>query len=898
MRLLRRLLTRLANFAARRQNDQRLREEMEEHLALQTAENLQAGMPPAEARRQAVLKFGAREAIREEYHAEHGLPFLENLLRDLRFALRTLIKSPGFATAAILVLALGISALTTVATWTNAVLYNPWPHVTAPRNLRFIDATVLGNQGYSVHYDQYRFLHESGTSWQDSIAFAMTSINLADPGAQPQAITAGIVSSNYFQFLGIRPQTTSQGGRFFQPNGNDRDYGSNDDIVLSDALWRSRFNANPSIVGRTIPINGHPFTVVGIAPPDFAGIFGGIAEAAWIPLSSLRDLSADSGPDPLFSYGLQVAIRLRPGVNDRTAAAELHMLAHAFALQHHPGSALARWDRDLNLRDAAHFSRGLFGTIGEQLPIMLGASFLLMVLVCINIASLINQHAVRRRREVAIRTALGATPARIATQVLAETGLLAFAGALAGWAASIGMARALYVLLPNFGSSLAFNLRSDVRILLFVTTVGVLVTLACGIYPVRQSLRISQNEALREGGASVAGRSGRRLGRSLLLGLQLGICFVVLVCCGLLTRTALNIMNRATGFDRTNCLTANLSLSRSGYTPQRGLALQAALLDRLRTAPGVASATLTSHLPMGDEGSGNTQDIAIPGYVPAKGEDMAVVTDFEGPDFFRIMGIAMRQGREFDINDNASSTPVAVINETMAQRYWPKSNAIGSNIVVDKHPHRIVGIVSDYAYSNPANTDPTPLLFVPLSQRYSSYVIVALRSRTTPSAVTAQLRQAVAGLDSGLPLEDVRTLEEVTSERYQMSRIPAELLGVYAISSVLVAMLGLYAVMADSVIERHREFALRIALGSTRTAIFRLVLSGSTWTAVVGLVTGGLGSIAAVRLLRSMLFGITPFDPATYCIAAAFLLITVFLSGLSPARRAASVEPMQALRTE
>jgi putative ABC transport system permease protein len=258
----------------------------------------------------------------------------------------------------------------------------------------------------------------------------------------------------------------------------------------------------------------------------------------------------------------------------------------------------------------------------------------------------------------------------------------------------------------------------------------------------------------------------------------------------------------------------------------------------------------------------------------------------------------MRQGHEFDINDNASSTPVAVINETMAQRYWPKSNAIGSNIVVDKHPHRIVGIVSDYAYSNPANTDPTPLLFVPLSQRYSSYVIVALRSRTTPSAVTAQLRQAVAGLDSGLPLEDVRTLEEVTSERYQMSRIPAELLGVYAISSVLVAMLGLYAVMAYSVIERHREFALRIALGSTRTAIFRLVLSGSTWTAVVGLVAGGLGSIAAVRLLRSMLFGITPFDPATYCIATAFLLITVFLSGLSPARRAASVEPMQALRTE
>jgi predicted permease len=894
MRVLRRFLTRLANFAARRQNDQRLLEEIEEHIALQTAENLRSGMQPAEARRQAVLKFGAREAVREEYHAVRGLPSIENLLQDLRVALRTLAKSPGFAAAAILVLALGIGALTTVATWTNAVLYNPWPHVAAPRELRFVDSTVLGNQGYSVRYDQYRFVRESGRSWHDAMAFAMTSVNLVDPGAQPQALSVGIVSSNYFQFLGIEPQS----GRLFLPNAEDRSYGSQDEVVLSDALWHSQFNANPSIVGRTIPLNGHPFTVIGIAPPSFAGIFGGVAEAAWIPLSSLRDLSADSGPDPLLSYGLQVALRLRTGANDPTAAAELHTLAHTFARQHQPGSALARWDRDLNLRDAAHFSRGLFGTIGQQLPVLLGASVLLMVLVCINIASLLSQHAARRRREVAIRTALGATPARIATQVLVETGLLAFAGALAGWAASIGMARGLYVILPNFGVPLAFNLHSDGRILLFVTVVGVVVTLACGIYPVRQSLRISQNDALHEGGSSVTGSSGRNLGRRVLLGLQLGICFIVLVCCGLLTRTALNIMNRATGFDRINCLTANVDLSRSGYSPERGLAFQSALLDRLRTAPGVASATLTSHLPMGDDGSGNTQDISIPGYVPAKGEEMAVITDFEGPDFFRIMGIALRQGREFDTNDNALSTPAAVINETMAQRYWPKGGSIGSSIVVDKHPYRVVGIVGDYAYSDPANTDPAPLLFVPLAQRYTSYVIVALRSRTTPSAITAQLRQAVASLDKGLPLEDLRTLEEVTSQRYQMSRIPAELLGVYAISSVLVAMLGLYAVMAYSVIERHREFALRIALGSTRAAIFRLVLSASAWTAVLGLVTGGLGSIAAVRLLRSMLFGVTPFDPTTYCVAATLLVLTVFLSGFSPARRAASVEPMQALRTE
>jgi len=891
MRLLRRFLARLANFATGRQKDQRLREEVEEHLAMQTAENLRAGMTPSEARRQAVLKFGAREAIREDYHAEQGLPVLENLMQDLRFALRQLSKSPGFAITTVLTLALGIGALTTVATWTNAVLYNPWPHVDTPRQLRFIDATVLGNNGYSVHYDQYRFLRESGRSWKDAAAFELTSIDLAEPGAQPEAVTAGVVSPNYFQFLGITPQK----GRFFQLNADDRAYGANDEIVLSDALWRGHFNASPSIVGRVISISGHPFTVIGVAPADFAGIYGGIAEAAWTPLSGLHDLSADSAPDPLLHYGLQVAVRLRPGVSSETAAAEVHALARAFAMRH-PDGNLAHWD--LNLRDAAHFQRGLFGMVGQQLPVLFGASILLMLLVCINIASLLSQHAARRRREIAIRASLGASPARIAAQVLTETGLLAVAGSLAGWAASIGMARALYVLLPHFGFPLVFNLHGDVRMFFFIAAIALAVTLACGIYPVRQSLRISQKEALHEGGAAVTRGASNKHGRRILLGFQLGICFVVLVCCGLLTRTALNIVNRSTGFDRNNCLTAMLSLSRSGYTEQRGLALQVALLDRLRTTPGVASATLTSHLPMGEYGSGNTRGISIPGYVPAKDEDMAVTTDFEGPDFFHVMGIAMRQGREFDLRDNASSAMVVVINESMAHRYWPKGGAIGSSVIFDKQPRRIVGIVGDYAYSDPANTDPSPLLFVPLAQHYTSDVFVALRSRTTPSAITAQLRKVVTGLDSSLPLEEVRTLEEVTSERYQMSRIPAELLGVYAISSVLVAMLGLYAVMAYSVIERYREFALRMALGSTRAAIFRLVLSGSGWTAAVGLVTGGLGSILAVRLLRSMLFGVALFDPASYCAAAALLLVTVFLCGLAPARRAASVEPMEALRTE
>jgi predicted permease len=817
---------------------------------------------------------------------------MDAFVRDLRYALRHLRRSPGFVLTAVLTLALGIGALTTVATWTNAVLFNPWPQVASPGTLRFIDATVLGGEGYSVHYDQYQYVLHQAKSFSDAAAFSIARMNLNLPDSQPQAITAGTVSANYFQLLGLRTQL----GRHFDSSANDRAYGEHDEVVLSDALWRDRFASDANVIGRTVLINRHPFSVIGVAPKGFSGIYGGMAEFAWIPLSSLRNLSADAPPDPLSHYGLQVVVRLRPGIRDAVAAAELHTLAHAFASAQQDQSKYNGWN--LNLRDAAHFERGLFGFVGQQLPVLLAASGLLMVLVCINIASLLGQHAAKRMREVAIRTALGAPASRIAAQVFVETGILAVVGAVAGWAASTGLSRLLYVILPNFGIPLVFNLHTDARILFFVTAVSAAVTIACGMYPVRQSLRGSQRATLHEGGASIAGLSGKRLGQRILLGFQLGICFVVLVCCGLLMRSAINILKRDVGFNRANCLTASIDLSRSGYNEQRGLAFQSELLDRLRTAPGVTSATLSSHLPMGDEGSGNTQQFSIPGYVPAKGEDMEVVTDFEGSDYFHAMGIPILQGREFTTHDDASAPAVAMINEDMADRYWPHGDAIGRSVIVSGKPWRIVGIVRNFMYHSPDNTDPTPLLFIPLAQHYVSDVFVAVRSNTTASAITGQLRRAVTALDSSLPLENVQSLEDVSAMQYQFSRIAAELLGVYALASVLVAMLGIYAVMAYSVIERHREFALRIALGSTRQGIFRLVLGGSASVAVVGLITGGLGSIGAVRLLRATLFGVAPFDPVSYCAAAIVLLLTVFASGLVPARRAASIEPMQALRSE
>jgi predicted permease len=813
--------------------------------------------------------------------------------QDLRYAVRQLRMSPGFTLTTVLTLALGIGALTTVATWTNAVLLNPWPQVLDARSLRFVSATVLGGSGYSVHYDLVQFLRRQSRSFSDAAAFEFTQLNLALPNTQPKAINGGIVSSNYFQLLGVEPET----GVFFQSNADDRNYGSMDVIVLSDGLWRDRFNADPSVAGRTISINKHAFTIIGVAPRGFDGIFGGLAEDAWVPLSAVRDLSVDAPPDALLHQSLQAVVRLRPGVSDANAEAEIHTLARSFALAQH-NDQYNSWD--LNLYTSANFQRGFFSVVGAQIPVLFGASGLLMLLVCINIASLLGQRAARRRREVAIRTALGARPARIARQIFFETGILALAGALAGWAASVGISRSLYALMPDFGVPLAFNLRNDWRLTSFVAVLAIAVTLICSMYPIRQSLRVSQREALHEGAPAVAGSARRRYGQRLLLGFQLGACFIVLAGCGLLTRSALNIFNRPVGFDRSNALTAVVDLSRSGYDEKRGRLFLSSLLERLRNLPGVASASVTTHLPMGDWGSGNTRDFSVPGHVPVEGEDQLVVTDFDGPDFFRTMGIPLQKGRDFTSTDNDTSPKVAIINAAMAQRYWPKGNALGSTIVVAKIPRQIVGIVPEYSYHSPDNTDHNPVVFLPLLQGMKGYgyAIVAIHSRTAATAHVTQLRQAVAALDPSLPLESLRTLEDVTGQQYQISRIPAELLGVYAICSLLVAMMGLYAVMAYSVIERNREFALRMALGSSRGRIFRLVLQGSSGVILVGLATGGLGSIAAVRLLRSMLFNVAPFDPVSFAFAVIALAMTVFLAGMMPARRAANIEPMQALRNE
>lgn len=812
------------------------------------------------------------------------------MLQDLRYALRQLKKNPGFAAVAVLTLALGIAAVTTVFTWANAVFFNPWPQVRAANEIRTLAASVHGASGYTLHYNQLQYLRAHHHGFADTTAHEMFPVDLAGGDARPERYWAGIVSSNYFQMLGINPIL----GRTFTIQ-DDRAYGSAPEVVLSYDLWRSRFQGDPGIIGRTINVNRHPLTVIGVAPENFVGIYGGLAQSLWVPFSELSALS-DGKPDPLIAdgFGLEVAARLRPGVSDQQASAELHTAARQFAAQQH--SAFYT-DWDLVMSDVGHMSRGVFADVSAVVPILLGAAGLLLALVCTNVAVLLIQRSSRRARELAIRSSLGASRRRLFRQLLTETAVIAVLAGVTGWAASVALARAMYLLLPQFGMSFVFNLQPDVRVLGVAFALTALTVLACGLFPARQVLKISQVGALHDGALSVLG-SRTRARSNALLSLQLGLCFVVLVACGLLTRTFWNVVHRDPGFATDNTVVASIDLARAGYSQEKGLSFQHALLERLRSLPGVETASLTSYVPMGTSGGGNVRDIAVSGYQPTKGESMSIVTDSVAPDFFKALRIPLIEGREFSDLDNGSAPCVAIVNESMAHKYWPNGGALGGRIQVSNRSCEVVGINRNIVYRSVSYDTGDPVAYLSMLQDYQGWFHVVLRGATPGMDLLPGLDRTVSALDSSLPTEDVETLHDHIQASYSDAKVPAEMIGVYGICSLLVATLGVYAGLAYSVVERTKEFALRVALGAERQRIFSMILRESAWIALGGIVVGAAGAFFAVRVMKSLLYGVSPFDPVNAAAAIVVLASTAAFAAWLPARRAASIEPMQALRAE
>ena len=814
------------------------------------------------------------------------------MLEDLRFALRQLKRDPAFTALAILTLAVGVAAVTTVFTWANAVLFNPWPRVERTNEIRSLAARIDAGGGYSLHYDQLLYVRAHHHGFADALAHEMFAVDLASTGTRPERYWSGIVTSNYFPMLGVTPIL----GRGFTPH-DDRAYGSRPEVVISYDLWRSRFHGDPGVLGRTISVNRQPLTIVGIAPENFVGIYGGMAQSLWVPFSELPALT-DGKPDPLMNgYGLEVMTRVRPGVTDQQASAELHHLAQQFAAQK-TSAFYKNWD--LLMSDPGHMSRGLYGTISEVIPILFGAAGLLLVLVYANVAVLLIQRSSRRTRELAVRTSLGASRSRLLQQLLTETAVLAGLAGVTGWLASIALSRAMYALLPKADVSFAFNFQPDLRILVFALGLTAITVLACGLLPARQVLKFSQTAALHDGATAVLG-SRSRTRRNVLLSLQLALCFVVLVACGLLTRTLWNVVHRDPGFSTDNTLVASMDLNRAAYSEEKGLAFQRALLERLRALPDVSRVSVTSYVPMGMSGGSNVRDIAVAGYEPAKDESMTVVVDSVGPDYFKTLRIPILQGREFNDRDTDTAPCVAIVNQSMARKYWSRGgggNVVGSPIEVGKRSCEVVGVNRNIIYRSATYDSGDPVVYLSMLEDYQGWFSIVMRGTASVQNLLPELDREVSALDSTLPINDIETLDDHVQTSYSDAKAPAELIGVYGICSLLVAILGVYAGLAYSVVERTKEFALRVALGAERQRIFSMVLNESGRIALGGIVVGAIGAFFAVRVIKSLLYGVSPFDPFS---AAAAVLVLAFTAGLAawlPARRAASIEPMQALRSK
>lgn len=811
------------------------------------------------------------------------------MLQDLRFALRQLKHNRGFSALAILTLALGIAAVTTVFTWANAVLFNPWPRVKRASEIRSLAARIDTGGGYSLHYDQLLYVRDHHHGFADAIGHEMFAVDLASTGTRPERYWSGIVTSNYFPMLGVTPIL----GRGFTPHDN-RAYGSAPEVVISYDLWRSRFRGDPGVLGRTISVNRQPLTIVGIAPESFVGIYGGMLQSLWVPFSELPALT-DGKPDPLMNgYGLQVMTRMRPGVTDQQASAELHNVAQQFAAQKN-SAFYKNWD--LLMSDPGHMSRGLYGSISEVIPILFGAAGLLLVLVYANVAVLLIQRSSRRTRELAVRTSLGASGSRLLGQLLTETAVIAVLAGVTGWLASIALSRTMYALLPKADVSFAFNFQPDLRILAFALGLTAITVLACGLLPARQVLKFSQTAALHDGATAVLG-SRSRTRRNVLLSLQLALCFVVLVACGLLTRTLWNVVHRDPGFSTDNTLVASMDLKRAGYSEEKGLAFQRVLLERLRSLPDVSSVSVTSYVPMGMSGGGNVRDIAVAGYEPAKDESMSIIVDSVGPEYFKTLRIPILEGREFNDRDTGAAPCVAIVNQSMARKYWPKDNVVGSQIEVGKRACEVVGVNRNIIYRSVTYDNGDPVVYLSMLEDYQGWFSIVMRGTASVQNLLPELDREVSALDSTLPINDIETLDDHVQTSYSDAKAPAELIGVYGICSLLVATLGVYAGLAYSVVERTKEFALRVALGAERQRIFSMVLHESGRIALGGIVVGAIGAFFAVRIIKSLLYGVSPFDPFSAAAALLLLAVTAGFAAWLPARRAASIEPMQALRSE
>ena len=923
--------------------DRELEEELETYERASAAQKERSGMNPQAARRAARAEIGSRNSVKHQVWSSRWESTMDAIWQDLRFSLRMLLKSPGFTLVALLSLTLGIGANTAIFTLLEQVLLRDLP-VQHPEQLVTLGSTAdsgvaggidLGDYGLFPWYFARQLQSDHGP-FQGIAAYCSFSdkASIRLPGAAPTTaaslVPVTLVSGNYFSILGAQPYL----GRAITP-ADDGNPGAGAVAVLSYRFWQQQLSSDPSALGKTLTVNGTPFAIVGVMPPAFHGLKQDLQTAdLWTPISmqpqvlGSASLLTREGP-----YFLQLFGRLSP-----QAAASAGGLAQSQAwldqqirtgIRANEGASITQTREQeiarhtVPLVPAARGATFLRSRYGAALWILMGVVALVLLIACANLANFLLARAAARQRELATRLALGSSRARILRQSLIETLLLSLTGGLFGLALAFTSTRALIAFVSQGQGYTAISPTPDFTVLFFTLGVCLVTALLFGLAPALAAARTGAGSLTSSSRIATAGPSAHILPKSLVAA-QVVISLLLLITAGLFLRTLQNLENQDYGFERTHLLIAWINPKLVGYKPSQTPALHQTLLERVSAIPGVRSAALAATPPLS---SGNwSSKIILQGYTAAPKEDMNSILNRVSGRYFETTGIPIVAGRAINDGDTLTSLKVAVVNEATARRVFPHGDAIGHDLTIDidsvKGPWRIVGVTRDTKNLDPHQTKQVLMTYIPLAQieplapapftgpgapahpalmaenedRYANVLI--LRTVGDPTQSIAGLRAAVAQVDPNLPVTEIHTMEEHIGGFVTQLSLVSRLSGLFSLLALALAAIGLYGVMSYSVARRTSEIGIRLALGAQARGVLWMIFRESLLLLALGLGVGLPLAIAATRVLRDQLFGISALDPVTFTTAIAVVSVMTIVAAWLPARRAAKVNPIVALRCD
>lgn len=880
MRRLRAWSQRLTSLVTSSHRDRDFADELESHLQLHIDDNIRAGMPPDEARRQALLKLGGIDQAREAHRDRRGVPTIENLVRDVRHGFRGLRKSPGFALAAITVLGLGVGVNTAIFTIVNAVVLRPLPFAESDRLMRVWHTPppqlFSGLPTFPLSPANYLDWQAESTSFEAMATYITRRVTLTGEG-EPESFIAAKVSSEFLPILGLPPML----GRNFTPE-EDRD-GAAAAILLSEGTWRSRFGGDPSIVGRVVTLDGVPRTIVGVAPSATTFVH---RVQLWMPLAWNAEERAVRD-----NHNYRVIARLASDVDLARAQADLSTIA-ARLEQQYPADNKG-WGALV-----VPLHQDLVGDVRSTLLVLLGAVGLVLFIACANVANLLLVRTFGRAKEIAMRSALGASRARVVQQLLVEGLLLGVGGGVAGLLAAVAGVRAL---VAAFGDTVprAAEISIDARVLAFTAAAAILTGVVTAAVPAWHLARRELNDALKSGGRGSSSSGEGRVRRVLVVS-EVTLALMLLVGAGLLMRSLAALQSSDRGFDTDNLLTAVVQLPEAKYpTEDDRDRFFDAVLERIRALPGVESAGAVDTLPLH---GGSTQPVAIEGApVVPQSEQPALLVRLSSTEYFGAMRIPLLEGRDFDRRDTRDATLVAVVSAEVARRFWPGESPIGKRLalpLISGEPRQVVGVVGEIKTEAIDARAPEATIYLPLSQLRPIGADLMVRTFVPPTELARPVVGAVHAVDSDQPVLEVSTMEEVVEDVLGRRRFAVQLLGAFAALALVLAAVGIYSVLAYAVRQRVREIGIRMALGAPTSGVLRLIVTDGLKPTILGVVIGLLLAAALGRVMESLLYGVGVHDTITYAGVAAVVTTVGAVATLLPAYRATRVDPVNTLRAE